>query len=189
MICNKIAGACSSARCLLKSVTLTRSGANGFHMSSPLQHDPTLKKKKKLLLDPKLVRKREKQEAKRRLEPILVPMDPDSVADPVLFENSRKRPAANFTVAEIEERVLLSKEWSSYSLQSHRNELLRLQVKARSRQDALRELKKISVDLFNQAITVNPAIFPLTLSGPVESLPIQDYIPPDLDDMTLRRKK
>ena len=80
MICNKIAGACSSARCLLKSVTLTRSGANGFHMSSPLQHDPTLKKKKKLLLDPKLVRKREKQEAKRRLEPILVPMDPDSVA-------------------------------------------------------------------------------------------------------------
>ena len=51
-----------------------------FHTSQRLEHDPNLKKKKKSAMDlAKEKMRKEKQAAKRRAEPILIPVDPDSV--------------------------------------------------------------------------------------------------------------
>lgn len=51
-----------------------------FHTSQRLEHDPNLKKKKKLALDQaKEKSRKDKQAAKRRAEPIFVPVDPDSM--------------------------------------------------------------------------------------------------------------
>ena len=45
-----------------------------------LKHDPNLKKKKKVQMDQaKDKLRKERQAAKRRAEPIIIPVDPDSV--------------------------------------------------------------------------------------------------------------
>ncbi len=108
--------------------------------------------------------------------------------DPALLDEKRKRPVTSLSVEELESRVLLSKEWSRYCLSTHKDELHQLQVQAKSRQDALRELKKISPKLFDEAIKVNQTLFPMTLNGPVDTPPFKDYVPPDLDDVNTKRK-
>ena len=51
-----------------------------FHTSQVLEHDPNLKKKKKLVMDQTKEKiRKDKQAAKRRAEPIIIPVDPDSV--------------------------------------------------------------------------------------------------------------
>ncbi len=104
------------------------------------------------------------------------------------MEEKRRRPAVQFSVEELEKRVLLSKEWSRYCLEMHRSELLKLQIKAKSRQDALRQLKKISPFLYDEAIKVDKEVFPITFNGPFDTPPCKDYIPPDLDDIKKKKK-
>ena len=74
-------------------------------------------------------------------------------------------------------------------MKSHKEELHKLQVRAKSRQDALKELKKISIELFTEATKVNRTMFPLILNGPVETPAFKDYIPPDLDDVNVKQSK
>ena len=74
-------------------------------------------------------------------------------------------------------------------MKTHREELNKLQVRARSRQDALNELKKISMDLYNEAIKVNRTIYPLVLNGPVETPAFDEYIAPDLDDVNIKKMR
>ena len=51
-----------------------------FHTSQVLEHDPNLKKKKKVMMDQTKEKiRKDKQAAKKRAEPILIPVDPDSV--------------------------------------------------------------------------------------------------------------
>ena len=74
---------------LLKYMRITYTGFHGFHTSCTLQHDPNLKKKK-VVPNQKLAKKKEKQEARRRLEPIVIPMDPDSVAGEAATDSTAK---------------------------------------------------------------------------------------------------
>ena len=110
-------------------------------------------------------------------------------SDPSLFESNRQRSAPKISPEVNEERVLLSKEWARHTMKSHREELHKLQVRAKSRQDALKELKKISIELFTEATKVNRTMFPLILNGPVETPAFKDYIPPDLDDVNIKQSK
>lgn len=51
-----------------------------FHTTQILEHDPNLKKKKKSTQDQAKEKiRRDRQDAKRRAEPILIPTDPDTV--------------------------------------------------------------------------------------------------------------
>ena len=55
-------------------------GINQFHTTHRLEHDPNLKKKKKSTQDQAKEKiRRDRQDAKRRAEPILIPTDPDTV--------------------------------------------------------------------------------------------------------------
>ena len=81
---------------------------------------------------------------------------------------------------EQERRTLLLKEWSKYRNQQQRDELRKLQDVISSRELALRELKKVSLWHFEEAVKTDDSLFPLHLQGPTETPPIVGYIAPDI---------
>ena len=105
------------------------------------------------------------------------------------MEASRKRQIPDLPPETTEERILLSKEWARHTMKAHKEDLHKLQIRAKSRQDALKELKKVSMDLYNEAIKVSRTIYPLVLNGPVETPPFNDYIAPDLDDINIKQMR
>ena len=81
---------------------------------------------------------------------------------------------------EQEKRVLLLKEWSRFRNRKHRDELKKLQEIISTRELALRELKKVSLWHYEEAIKTDESLFPLNLQGPTETPPVVDYIAPDM---------
>lgn len=106
-----------------------------------------------------------------------------------LLESTRKRQITVFPAEAKEVRILLSKEWAKHKMKSYREEHCKLQVRNGSRQDALNELKKISLNLYNEAVKVNRIVYPLILNGPVETPPCTGYVAPDLDDINIKQMK
>ena len=152
-----------------------------IHVSSTMNHNPGLKKKSKVAMDPKkLQRQKERQDAKLRKQLVQPPMDPDSIPDPVWFDVARERPSITLREEEMEERILLQKEWSKYQMVKHREDLSRIRDKLKCRTDALRELKKESLFLYEEALKVDKISF--KLKGPMETPPLIDYQPPDFVD-------
>lgn len=102
--------------------------------------------------------------------------------DPEMLNPARKRQIVKFSDIESERRFLLVKEWSRYRMEQHKLELQHLQNLMKSRDKALRELKKISLSLYNQALELNPNLFPFECQAPTCTPPLPAYIPPDPDD-------
>lgn len=151
--------------------------------SSFLRHNPGLKKKGKALLDQKKLQKqKEKQESRQRKQVITPPVDPDSIPDPSWFNSVRQRSCRPLTIDEVERNELLQKEWTRYLMRKHIDDLRVLRDKVKSRNDALRELKKESDLLYQEALKVDKSIFPLILSGPMDTPPLDGYEPPDFVD-------
>ena len=105
------------------------------------------------------------------------------------MEASRKRQNPDIAPEITEERIILSKEWARHTMKTHREELHKLQVRAKSRHNALNELKRVSLELYNEAIKVNRTIYPLILNGPVETPPFDEYVAPDLDDINIKQMR
>ena len=99
--------------------------------------------------------------------------------DPEMLNPARRRKAAVLTPAEREERFLLVKEWSRYCMERHKQDLQYLYGLLASRNRALRELKNTSPDLYQQALELNPVLFPFECQGPTETPPLPGYKPPD----------
>lgn len=99
--------------------------------------------------------------------------------DPEMLNPARKRERVSISVKEEERRYLLIKEWSRYKMEQHKCELLYLQNLMKSRDKALRELKRISLPLYNQALELNPALFPFECQSPTYTPPLPSYTPPD----------
>ena len=93
----------------------------------------------------------------------------------------RKREKVSVSEEEEERRFLLVKERSRYKMEQHKLELERLQTLMRSRDKALRELKKISLPLYNQALELNPTLFPFECQALTYTPPVVTYTPPDPD--------
>ena len=102
--------------------------------------------------------------------------------DPEMLNPARKRQMVKNSDKEKERRVLLVKEWSRYRMEQHKLELDHLQSLMKSRDKALRELKKVSLPLYNQALELNPNLFPFECQAPTYTPPLPAYIPPDPDD-------
>ena len=101
--------------------------------------------------------------------------------DPEMLNPVRKREKVSVSEEEEERRFLLVKEWSRYKMEQHKLELERLQTLMKSRDKALRELKKISLPLYNQALELNPTLFPFECQALTYTPPIVTYTPPDPD--------
>mgnify|MGYP001800519442 CR=1 FL=1 len=67
-------------------------------------------------------------------------------------------------------------------MQQHKEELQRLQEMIRCREVALKELKKTSLYLYQEAIKVDKSLFPFEFMGPTETPSIPDYSAPDMED-------
>lgn len=102
--------------------------------------------------------------------------------DPEMLNPARKRAPSTLSYEEKDKRVLLTKEWSRYQMQKElkRSQLLRGMVK--SREEALKELEKVSSSLYFKALELNPVLFPLEFKAPSETPSIPSYIPPDPED-------
>ena len=101
--------------------------------------------------------------------------------DPEMLNPARKREKATISVEEREQRFLLVKEWSRYKMEQHKQELQHLQNMMKSRYRALSELKKVSLPLYNQALELNPDLFPYECPVVTYTPPLPTYTPPDPD--------
>ena len=144
-----------------------------------VRHDPNLKKKKKQDKDSK---KRKLPKLVRKIADIVPPPAPASIPNPTLLEAARQRTASQISSVEQEKRTLLLKEWSRFKMQQHKEELQRLQEMIRCREVALKELKKTSLYLYQEAIKVDKSLFPFEFMGPTETPSIPDYSAPDMED-------
>ena len=102
--------------------------------------------------------------------------------DPEMLNPARKREKMVIPEEEKERRFLLIKEWSRYRMEQHKQELQRLHSLKKSRERALRELKKVSLPLYSQALELNPALFPYECQPLTYTPPFPSYTPPDPDD-------
>ena len=102
--------------------------------------------------------------------------------DPEMLNPIKKRPPLSISEKEREKRYLLVKEWSRFRMEKHKQELQLLHGLVQSREKALRELKKISLPLYTQALELNPKLFPFDQQGPTTTPPLPGYAPPELDD-------
>ena len=102
--------------------------------------------------------------------------------DPEMLNPVRKREKVAIPEEEKERRYLLVKEWSRYRMEQHKQELQRLHSLKKSREKALRELKKVSLPLYGQALELNPALFPYKCQPLTYTPPFPSYTPPDPDD-------
>ena len=64
----------------------------------------------------------------------------------------------------------------------HNEQLQHLQVLMNCRVRALRELRKVSTELYCQALNLQTNLFPFERIGPTETPPLQGYQPPELQD-------
>ena len=101
--------------------------------------------------------------------------------DPEMLNPARKRSRPSVSEEERERRYLLVKEWTRDRMEKHKRDLQFLQGALRSREKALRELRKVSPWLYLQALEPNPKLFPFERQGPTATLPIPDYEPPELE--------
>ena len=146
-------------------------------------HNPALKKKVKVVVDQKkLERQKSRQELKMRKQAVVLPVDLDSIPDPSWSEPGRQRENPVLTEDEKEKRVLLQKEWARFQMKEHISDLKSVRNKLHARSEALRELKKESLFLYEEALKVDKTIFPLVIKGPLNSPPLDGYIAPDFVD-------
>ncbi|ROT82297.1 putative 39S ribosomal protein L40, mitochondrial [Penaeus vannamei] len=78
-----------------------------------------------------------------------------------------------------DQRVALLKEWSHYKYQQHLAETTMIDEVMASQQHALEELRKVSEDLWLEAIQLDQTLLPYRARGPLRTPPIQDYDTPD----------
>lgn len=157
----------------------SRTTALSVRQSIPLRHAPNVKKKSKQGKD--LKNKKKSLIVIRKPSEIVPPTDPEAIRNPALLEPARQRTGTKLDEKEEERRILLQKEWSRYKMQQHREDLHRIQEMTRSREEALKELKKSSMYLYLEAIKIDQTLFPVQFTGPTETPPIAGYSAPDLD--------
>jgi large subunit ribosomal protein L40 len=166
----------------------TQSGPLAFRATPCLGSEPAKKKKR---VDVQLVaskvnrRKKKIEKAIKKLElggrifkPIVeleIPIDVKRSA------KERKREQVVHTFEDSEKRALLQKEWSKYRFKSYIQQCSTIDMLVRSQTKALTELRKVSEELYQQAIETDPALMSLELTGPVETPPTEGYYSPDGD--------
>lgn len=137
-------------------------------------------------------RKRKLEKEIRRLEKVAhkyKPIDECEVSPKLSKElKIRTRPAVKLTEEEMEMRSDLEKEWSRYKYEQHLFEERMIQRLIDVQDRALIELKKESVELFQEAVQMDPSFIPFKVNGPVNTPPIENYKAPDGDYIDITRK-
>ena len=99
--------------------------------------------------------------------------------DPELLNPARKRNPATISKEEQVRRTLVMKQWTKELMVQHKKQLQQLQAMVKCRDKAMRELKKVSLSLYEQAIEPEPALLSFSTAGPTETPSLHNYIPPE----------
>ena len=102
--------------------------------------------------------------------------------DPEMLNPARKRPPPSLSHEERDRRFLLSKAWSRHQMERERERRSLLGGMVQSRDKALRELKRVSPELYHKSLELNTSLFPFEWKGPTETPPLLTYIPPDPEE-------
>ncbi|NP_001016249.1 39S ribosomal protein L40, mitochondrial [Xenopus tropicalis] len=145
----------------------------------PMRAEPRKKKK----VDPKreqAIRERMKKKLKKleRIPPQLIPIE-DFIKPAKFLDETRVRTPPQITPEEQERRALLMKTWALSKQQEHEAENRGLQSLLEAQEEALRELRLESEELYNAAILTDPGLLPLESQGPCNTPPVPQYNAPD----------
>lgn len=147
--------------------------------SAPLRAEP--KKKKKV--DPKreqVMRDRLKKRLKKleKVPPELIPIE-DFITPVKCLDTTRERAVPRLSFEESESRALLLKEWCKYKQEQHMAEVKAIELALEAQEEALKELKLESMELYQAALKPDPNLFPFTHEGPAFTPPMTNYEAPD----------
>ena len=171
MLFGRIFGS-SSVRQLRDVIPCRKSGAN-------------LAKKKRKPTDS---RKEAAKEAQRILQMRLAQIEASKPQmeenDPELLKPERQRPRSSDDRSEEEttRRFLLVKDWSRYQMEKHKEDMAYFRSVAKCRLKALKELRRVSEELYEKAMTLDKNILPLERVGPSETPPLAQYVAPDAEE-------
>ncbi|CAB3403067.1 unnamed protein product [Caenorhabditis bovis] len=167
-----------------------------FHQTTPSCSSVFMKRSKKM--DPEVAKQREARRRKR-LEKEIRQMQkhskkPKPVDELTLDVKSaknieeRRRPPAELTIEQIDERAVALKEYTKSRNLLQKNDDKWIKEVVEAQRKALRELKALSPELYENA--VQPAVndLPLIIEGPSITPPIKNYEAPDGDYIDTTRK-
>ncbi|XP_035412813.1 large ribosomal subunit protein mL40 [Anser cygnoides] len=150
-----------------------------FRASLPMRAQP--KKKKKVDVRREQAQKDRMKKKIKKLEkaaPELIPIE--DFETPLKYsDNSRVRSLPPLSFEETERRVLLMKKWSAYKQKQDRAEKQAIRSLVEAQQEALKELRLESEELYQAAIRRDEGLFPFEREGPNYTPPLPGYDPPE----------
>ncbi|KFP27446.1 hypothetical protein N325_00080, partial [Colius striatus] len=151
----------------------------GLRASLPVRAQP--KKKKKVDVRREQAQKDRMKKKIKKLEkaaPELVPIE-DFVPPLKYSESNRVRSLPPLSFEETERRVLLLKKWSLFKQKQDLAEKQAIQTLVKAQQEALKELRLESEELYQAAIKRDEGLFPFEREGPNYTPPLPGYDPPE----------
>ena len=146
-------------------------------------------KSKQLLIQKAKMREREREQQKRKhlMEEAQKEMEfaasrmaiVGEPLDPELLNPARKRKPPAISKEEQVRRTMVMKQWTRELMFQHKKQLQQLQSMLKCRDKAMRELKKVSLSLYEQAMEPEPTLLTFSTTGPTETPPLNNYIPPE----------
>lgn len=141
--------------------------------------------KRKRKQDPGQVKAKEERRRKRLAKALKKMEKKDRLPKPLVEceipiqlhqERSERLRGIEVRSEEGEARVLDMKDWARHCYVRNHNEIWRQDKIMITQQNALDELKKENVGLYEAAIMFDQELIPMTFKGPVATPPIEDYI-------------
>lgn len=96
-----------------------------------------------------------------------------------VYSSNRVRSLPPLSFEETERRVLLMKKWSAYKQSQDRAEKQAIRSLVEAQQEALKELRLESEELYQAAIRRDEGLFPFERDGPNYTPPLPGYDPPE----------
>ncbi|XP_064024974.1 large ribosomal subunit protein mL40 [Pogoniulus pusillus] len=150
-----------------------------FRASLPVRAQP--KKKKKVDLKREQAQKDRMKKKIKKLEkaaPEMIPIE-DFVTPLKYSDGSRVRSLPPLSFEETERRVLLLKKWTLFKQKQAEAEKKAIQTLVEAQQEALKELRLESEELYQAAIKRDEGLFPFERDGPNYTPPLPGYDPPE----------
>ncbi|NWQ95397.1 RM40 protein, partial [Burhinus bistriatus] len=147
--------------------------------SLPARAQP--KKKKKVDVKKEQAQKDRMKKKIRKLEkasPEMIPIE-DFVTPLKYSDSNRVRSLPPLSFEETERRVLLMKKWCLFKQKQDKAEKKAIQSLVEAQQEALKELRLESEELYQAAIRRDEGLFPFERDGPNYTPPLPGYDPPE----------
>ncbi|XP_074966283.1 large ribosomal subunit protein mL40 [Phalacrocorax aristotelis] len=151
----------------------------GLGASLPVRAQP--KKKKKVDVRREQAQKDRMKRKIKKLEkaaPEMIPIE-DFVTPLKYSDSNRVRSIPPLPFEETERRVLLLKKWCLFKQKQDKAEKNAIQSLVEAQQEALRELRLESEELYQAAIRRDEGLFPFERDGPAYTPPLPGYDPPE----------